>query len=194
MTVAQINPRRQSSHLISAKRFIPPTDALTPSEREALAFLVPLSGDYPEIEKWFVTKVVPGLRVGTRTILRVERDHKLVGLGIAKSEDNEKKICTVRVDPTYVGRGTGVRIFDGLLKWLDVDHPHLSVSDGKLPLFERIFDYYGFSHTSIVRGLYVPHQSEHGYNEAAPGIITSGRDDVEGIKWLVGPDYAQGKA
>lgn len=191
--IARLESQERSSSWREIRNSISSEEVLSQSELEALEFLVPLSGDYPGIEKWFVTKVVPGLRVGTRTILRVERHHSLVGLGIAKNEEDEKKICTVRVDPTYVGRGTGVRIFDGLLKWLDVDQPHLSVSEGKLPLFERIFDYYGFAHTSIVRGLYVPHQSEHGYNERTPGSIASGRDKIEDVKWLVSPNSMEGK-
>jgi GNAT superfamily N-acetyltransferase len=142
---------------------IPETTTL--SQQEALAFLLPLSGDYPGIDLWFVAKVVPGLRTGTRTILRVERAGHLVGLGIAKREAGEKKICTVRVAPSYAGRGIGVRLFDGLLRWLDTDRPHLTVSEGRLPAFERIFDSYGFSITSARDGLYVPRVREFCYNE-----------------------------
>jgi len=138
---------------------------LRPEEAEALAFLIPLSDDYPNIEKWFQRKVVPGLHVGTRTLLRVERNDQLVGLGIGKNEEGERKICTVRVLPSYAGRGIGVRIFDGLLKWLDVDQPHLTISHSKLPLFERIFDHYGFQNTSQRNGLYVPDRTEMIYNE-----------------------------
>lgn len=145
---------------------------LTADEAEALAFLLPLSGDYPGIDLWYFSKVIPGLRAGTRFILPVRRQGDLVGLGIAKSDD-EKKICTVRVAPSHVGRGTGVRIFDGLMRWLDNDRPHLTVSDGKLPQFERIFDYYGFNETSKKRGLYVPSSVEHRFNEpkSAPDLV-----------------------
>lgn len=138
---------------------------LTVREAEALAFLVPLSDDYPGIERWFRCKVVPGLRSGTRFLLPVERDGALVGLGIAKNEDDERKICTVRVSTHYAGRGVGVRLFDGLLKWLDDDRPHLTISAIKLPVFERIFDYYGFNVTSAHEGLYTPRAVEIGYNE-----------------------------
>ncbi|MCA0015023.1 GNAT family N-acetyltransferase [Mesorhizobium sp. B292B1B] len=138
---------------------------LLPSEAEALRFLLPLSNDYPGIDRWFATKVVPGLRVGSRTLLRIERDGDLVGLGIAKKEDNERKICTVRIAPSHAGKGIGVRIFDRLLMWLDDDKPHLTVSSEKLPLFERIFDYYGFDLTSKNHGLYLPRSVELGYNE-----------------------------
>ena len=140
------------------------------NEAEALAFLVPLSEDYPLIEGWFCDKVVPGLRSGRRTLLRVERNGQLVGLGIAKKEQGERKICTVRVAPSHFGRGIGVRIFDGLLRWLDVDQPHLTVSDAKLPLFERMFDYYRFRITSKHYGLYVPRKVEFVYNERIESI------------------------
>ena len=164
---------------------------LLPSQQEALAFLLPLSGDYPGIDSWFVSKVAPGLLTGTRTMLRAERDGRLVGLGIAKCEAGEKKICTVRVAPSHAGRGIGVRLFDGLLRWLDTDRPHLTVTEGRLPAFERIFDHYGFSVTSVRDGLYVPHVRELGYNEAAdrvpwPAPQTGARTDAAGRR--PGPD------
>jgi GNAT superfamily N-acetyltransferase len=147
--------------LKTAKLFAP----LVPSEVEALSFLLPLSEDYPGIADWYRDKVVPGLRDGTRHLLRIERDGTLAGIGIAKNVPGERKICTVRVAPAYANRGIGVRIFDGLLKWLDDDRPHLTVSDHKLALFERIFDYYGFHVSSARQGQYVPHAVELGYNE-----------------------------
>lgn len=139
--------------------------ALEPREAEALAFILPLSADYPGIDRWYRQKVVPGLRDGSRMLVRIERDNMLVGLGIGKIEHGERKICTVRVAPSHAGRGIGVRIFDSLLKWLDVDRPHLTVTQHRLPAFERIFDYYGFGVTSIKSGLYLPNVSELGYNE-----------------------------
>jgi len=147
---------------------------LTDQERQALAFLLPLSDDYPGIDRWFALKVVPGLRRGTRYLLPMERDGALVGLGIAKNDEDERKICTVRVAPSYAGRGMGVRLFDGLLKWLDDDRPHLSVTQDRLPAFERIFDHYGFAATSAQHGLYVPHAVELGYNGAALALCSSG--------------------
>jgi len=142
---------------------------LQDQESQALAFLRPLSEDYPDIDHWFCTKVVPGLRAGTRLLLPIERHGQLVGLGIAKNED-ERKICTVRVAPNYFGRGIGVRIFDQLLRWLNDDRPHLTVSSTKLPAFQRIFDSYGFKLTSAHRGLYVPSLCELGFNEPSPVI------------------------
>lgn len=160
-----------SPHSLGTQLRRSPSIALTGTEARALAFLLPLSEDYPGIGGWFIDKVVPGLRCDSRFLLPIERQGELVGLGIAKKEAGERKICTVRVAPSHAGRGIGVRLFDGLLKWLDDDRPHLTVSAAKLPLFERIFDYYSFDITSAHEGLYVPRAVELGYNE--PLVIAS---------------------
>lgn len=138
---------------------------LSITEMQVLSFLLPLSQDYPCIEHWYLTKVVPGLRDGTRLLLKIERHGQIVGVGIGKRDASERKICTVRVAPTYFGRGLGPRLFDELLKWLDTDNPHLTVSEVKLPLFERLFDRYGFKCTSRQSGLYVKGVTEHSYND-----------------------------
>lgn len=138
----------------------------TDSELQALHLIQGLSEDYPNIQDWYCDKVVPGLRLGTRFLLPVHREGELVGVGIAKNDGSERKICTVRVAPHHFGRGLGLRIFDGLLKWLDDDRPHLTVSATKLPAFERIFDWYGFDFTGAEADVYVPGKRELGYNGA----------------------------
>jgi hypothetical protein len=140
---------------------------ISPQEHETLAFLLPLSADYPGFERWYLTRVIPGLHDETRQIVRVERDGKLVGVGIAKKDGIESKICTVRIAESHFGRGLGLRIFDSLLNWLGTQHPHLTVSERKLPAFERIFDYYKFRMTSAQTGLYVQNVLEFAYNEPA---------------------------
>jgi GNAT superfamily N-acetyltransferase len=158
-----------------SSKFEVPTVRLRDQEREALGFLLPLSIDYPGIESWFVGKVIPGLKTGERLLLPVERDGKMIALGIAKKEASERKICTVRVAPAYVGRGLGVRVFDGLMKWLDDDRPHLTVNAAKLPAFERIFNYYGFNVTSEQEGRYRPHSVEVGFNEPVSHLVCANR-------------------
>ena len=145
-------------------RAVPPE--LSATEGKALAFLLPLSPDYPDIDRWFRLKVVPGLRGGTRKLISVERHGCVVGVGIGKYEPDERKICTVRVSPSYFGRGLGLKLFDLLMDWLETDQPHLTVSERKLAAFERIFDRYGYKFTSSHTGLYVPGVTELSYNDA----------------------------
>ncbi len=141
------------------------TVVLTDAEREALAFVLPLSPDYPRIDSWFIDKVVPGLRAGTRHLVRLERHGQIAALGIAKAEDGEAKICTVRVSPEFVGRGMGIRVFESLMSWLGTDRPLATVSEAKLGDFQRIFDHYGYRLTSVCNGLYTPGRAEYLFNE-----------------------------
>jgi ribosomal protein S18 acetylase RimI-like enzyme len=138
---------------------------LSDDHKEDLEFLLHLSGDYPGIEQWFIQKVISGESAGTRNIFRIKRDNRLVALGIAKQEAGEKKICTVRVHPSYCGRGLGVRVFDHLLSWLQTSRPVLTVSERNRPQFQRLFDHYGFVITSITPNRYREGVAELGYNE-----------------------------
>lgn len=132
---------------------------------EVLRFLAPLSSDYPGFEEWYTQKVIPGATLGTRHILTIKRGSAVVGVGIAKKDSHERKICTVRIAPDFANRGYGLKIFDGLLKWVDTDQPHLTVGEHKLRQFQRIFDWYGFVHTSSVNGKYVAGANELFFNE-----------------------------
>jgi hypothetical protein len=137
-----------------------------PRQHEVLSFLLLLSQDYPDISSWFCGKVWPGLHGGTRKLLVLERQGAIAAVGIAKNEGGEKKICTVRVAQRLQGYGYGLRLFDELLGWLETDTPVLSVSSEKLPIFQRIFDHYGFRQSSIKRGFYRPNSTEIFFNES----------------------------
>jgi GNAT superfamily N-acetyltransferase len=139
---------------------------LSADDRENIRFLLPLSPDYPGIEHWYVRKVMPGQREGTRKIIRIERQGRLVAIGIGKKERSEYKICTVRVAPEYFGRGLGIRLFGELMDWMETDRPHLTISESKLVTFASIFSRFGYQLTSTHNGLYRPGRVELLYNEA----------------------------
>lgn len=154
-----------TEHAIADRHLHRPAVILNVAEREILEFLLPLSPDYPGIKDWFVGNVVPGLRRRSRTVVRIDRGGRIVALGIAKAEDGEAKICTVRIAPDFVGRGLGIRVFDELMNWLGTDQPLATVSEVRLDDFSRIFNYYKFRLTSIRNGLYVPGRAEYLFNE-----------------------------
>lgn len=134
-------------------------------DRENIDFLEPLSSDYKNIENWYFQKVSPGLARGTRKLLRIESNGRIVAMGIAKKEDEELKICTVRVLPEYAGKGIGVKIFRELMNWLGTELPIITVSQEKALDFERIFAYFGFQLTSSHLNLYRTGMVEYFYNE-----------------------------
>jgi GNAT superfamily N-acetyltransferase len=138
---------------------------LSPIQVEVLSFLLPLSTEYPGIQDWYINKVLTGERDGTRRIVRIYRDNKLVALGIGKREKSEKKICTVRVLPEYSRQGIGSEIFHQLIEWIGESRPLITVSGSKASLFEPIFQKFGFQLTSVRRGLYAENSFELFYNE-----------------------------
>ena len=74
---------------------------------DSIKFLLPLSESYPEIEHWFKAKVIPGLYNETRKLFIKRRNGRIAALAIAKKTQSERKICTVRVAPEYIGKGLG---------------------------------------------------------------------------------------
>lgn len=140
--------------------------------QDAMDFLHALSGTYPGIETWFTQKVIPGLSRGTRHIVRVERDDKLVGVGIAKNEDGEQKLCTIRVHPSFQNRGIGIRIIDELLEWLNTEYPLVTVCEEHIGAFNKIFAHYGFVVTSVSMDLYRPGKAEFIFNEPSSPLFS----------------------
>lgn len=143
--------------------------AASPSidHREILDFLISMSVDYPGICDWYLKKVVPGLRIGSRKVIQIRNDGKLVAIGIGKKIPSESKICTIRVCPEYAGRGFGGQLFEMLIEWLGVERPLITVAAEKSPCFAKIFKTYGFKLTSAQNGIYVPGKVELFYNEPA---------------------------
>lgn len=137
------------------------------NQNAVLSFLQPLSQSYPGFENWFSSKVVPGVYAGTRHIVTVERDGMIAAIGIGKRDKDESKICTIRVSPSYENKGLGLRVFDDLLEWLETDRPVATVSEEKMPAFQRIFDRYGFKLTGSVNGLYRASKTEYIFNASA---------------------------
>jgi hypothetical protein len=130
-----------------------------------LDFLASMTTSYPNIEQWFLLKVVPGLNEGSRYIVIVEEKEKIVAIGIAKREDGEKKICTIRVDTEYLGRGYATLLFENMFDWLGTRTPLITVEAEKVFEFKKIFEKYKFTLTSIKYGAYRLGRAEYIYNE-----------------------------
>jgi hypothetical protein len=137
--------------------------------RDDIAFL---SASYPRFNHWFVTRVLPGVISGERTVCLELIDGKIAALMILKHAQREKKICTLRVRPEFENSGLGIRLFKEAFELLDTGLPLLSVSDKALPKFERVFQYFGFHNEGIYKGIYLPNSVEHSFN----GLLTPVRE------------------
>jgi hypothetical protein len=124
-----------------------------------------LSGGYPDFNAWISGKVIPGLRVGDRTIITEYRDGELAGFAILKDDGWEKKLCCLRIQPEFQnGLGLGVRLFQRAFQELDTDKPLLSVAGERLPEFHRIFKYFGFELSQEYLGRYRKNSVEYAFN------------------------------
>lgn len=128
---------------------------------EALAHL---SDDYPDFENWYWNKVVPGYFSGDRSILVYRQGQCLTGVAILKRNFSERKICTVWVAPEFENRGVGFRLFKASFAALACKYPLASVSDARLPKFQKIFDFFGFELTQKLVGVYRPNSTEYVFN------------------------------
>ena len=128
---------------------------LTKDEMKVLFFLLPLSKNYPNIDLWFFNKVIPGYRNGSRRIIiKKNKDSEIIGLGIGKNENGEKKICTVRVHPNYRNKGIGKKLIVELMDWLKEDRPYFTINEQNLESFQKLFKDFNFKMTKEMSGLY----------------------------------------
>lgn len=119
---------------------------------------------YPNFDQWFCNTVVPGLVNSNRQILIEVIEEKVAGISIIKNS-SEKKISTIKVTENFHGQKIGYNLFQRSFEALNTEKPFCTVSEEKLPLFQNIFNYYGFKLTSVHEGLYRKGKKEYFFNE-----------------------------
>ncbi|MBJ9624098.1 hypothetical protein [Burkholderia multivorans] len=142
---------------------------------EVCARVQDLRDFYPAFDKWLVERVVPGLQTGERSILIEYRQGQLAALAILKDADEEKKLCCLRVLPGFEDRhGLGVRLFEKSFEQLGTSAPLLSVAEERLPVFQRLFDHFGFELGASHKGIYRPGRTEYAFN----GVLLVPNDEA----------------
>lgn len=119
---------------------------------------------YPEFSEWYFQKVVPDLVLGRRRIITEIRGSNVVGTAIVKLSE-ELKLSTLKVNHNYENRGVGLKLFEKSFELLGTTKPFLTVSEERLPLFQKIFKYYDFELTSIHDDIYRAGKKEFFFNE-----------------------------
>jgi len=122
------------------------------------------SAYYPEFDIWYFQKVVPDLILERRKIITETRDGDVAGIAVVKLSE-ELKLSTLKVDEHYENKGIGLKLFEKSFELLDTKKPFLTVSEERLPLFQKIFKYYGFELTSIHEDIYRTGKKEFFFNE-----------------------------
>ena len=124
-------------------------------------FLYDLTCDYPFFKEW-LDKALSEIKTGSRQIvILTDQDHPLrvIGLTILKTESNEKKICTIRVDKDYQRQGYGTELIKRSLEILGTRYPLVTVSEKHIDAFKPFFKQFGFHIANKVKSLY--HEGEY---------------------------------
>lgn len=150
--------------LIDSKFILEQEDVALPLVNDVFTDLKKLSWQYPNFESWLDEKVLTGLYDGTRSIIVEWRDDKIAGVAILKHDSVEKKLCCLIIMPDFQNKGIGIKLFKKVFSVLGTDKPLLSISEDKLPEFEKIFNYFGFEKTETYPNLYHPNTTEISYN------------------------------
>jgi ribosomal protein S18 acetylase RimI-like enzyme len=120
---------------------------------------------YPGFQYWFINKCMPGILIG-QDILVVAKEHgQIVGVALGKKREGETKLRCLRVLPSHQSRGIAWHLTDWMLRELNHDKPHCTVSEEMFHLYSRAFiNRYRFDVTSVEKGLYRPRVLEYIFN------------------------------
>jgi len=124
-----------------------------------------LENEYPGFSEWFNTKVVPGLGK-KRDICIAKNGDKIAGVLITKN-DEEKKICTLRVSDAFRKHGIGDILVGQSFKILNTTSPIITISEKHIEEFKGLLDRYDFRLVKAYNGYYNCGKLEFSYN----GII-----------------------
>lgn len=124
------------------------TDASIISEAAFRSFsdlLLESENLYPGIDVWLKKKVIPGLQQGRRVAYILYHEGKAIAESIVKFGVNSK-MCSMRVDPDYQGKGIGPFLFAQIAREIDYSVKSLHFTAPESLVHERkgLFDDLGF--------------------------------------------------
>ncbi len=138
--------------------------------KRVYSFLFLLNLEYPNFTRWYHSLyTAEGLLKKEREIILCKNGDNIAGVMILKQDENEKKICTLRVSPVYQGLGIGSRLIEKSFEYFDNDKPLITIHISKYHEFKKLFDHYSFSLEQQVQGYYGLLRSELSYN----GVLCS---------------------
>lgn len=140
--------------------------------RKIYSFLFILNFEYPNFKKWYRSLyTIDGLLKENREIVLCKKCDEILGVMILKQDENEKKICSLRVAPMYQRLGIGSSLLEKSFEFFNDDKPLITIHISKYYEFKKLFERYSFSLEQQVQGYYGLLRSELSYN----GVLCSNR-------------------
>ena len=131
----------------------------------ARSMLDGLENYYPEFGHWYTNKCLPGIILGSDTLMLARDRHQIIGVALGKRSKRETKLRCVRVLPQYQARGVGIHLIERMLRLLNSDRPHCTVAEEMLHLYSRAFvNHFDFKLNRVDKGAYRPGKLEYVFN------------------------------
>jgi ribosomal protein S18 acetylase RimI-like enzyme len=121
---------------------------------------------YPQHTAWYWDKFVPGIDEGKRVLVAAieEESGVLAGVALLKNTPEEKKICTLFIDPSHRNKGLASALIRQSMTALGTDKPEITVSSGNYPQLSKLLGKYGFDLTKVIHGAYKAGEAEYYFN------------------------------
>lgn len=135
--------------------------------QKVLGSLTFLKQEYPDFLNWYVTKVQPGMKDGTRKVFVVAPAsdlNEIAAVMILKNTEEEKKISTLCVMKKYRSRGLGRRLINLAISVLKDERPLITVSALHIEEFMPILEDFGFDCYETYADYYKRGITEYSYN------------------------------
>lgn len=144
-------------------------------------FLKSLAWEYPGFKQWYNSLFTRcGSLKSEREILICEKDFRIAGVAILKWDEDEKKICTLRVAKEFQKQGIGKRLMELSFEWLQSDRPLITMHKTKQREFSALLKYYGFELEQQQKNYYHVFNTEFVYN----GVLPRKKTIIEQIRLL----------
>lgn len=129
-------------------------------------FLYDLNCDYPFFEEW-LEHVFVMTYTEERTIITCESDDNMdiYGVCIIKNNEEEKKICTLRVATEMQRRGIGTHLVSIAITLLGDEYPLITVPQKHLYPYERFLSFFNFKISDKVKSVYNEDTYEYYFNK-----------------------------
>ena len=100
--------------------------------------------DYEHLCEWYWSKAVPWVFSNRMEFFLALDCNKVIGVLIAKKENDERKICTLFVSSEYSHKGIATRLINDSFEFLETTKPIITFSEYKLHQFMPIMQKYGW--------------------------------------------------
>lgn len=142
--------------------------------KDMLDLTLSINKTYPRYTAWYNNTFIPGLKKDERMyIVALDDQNILTGCIFAKNTPDEKKICTLFVNPLFKRQGIGKKLLETAIKELG-ELPLITVSSRNISQLKPLLDHFGFHLSATKKGIYGQNDTEFYFNDKKADLIQKG--------------------